>query len=214
MAVARGDPCLLVLVAMVAIGDILDYWFGAAPDDPATAKAKAALWWGRSEAIDAELHERFGATHEAAAAGQRGGWAATAEGRVALVVVLDQLSRNLHRGTPRAFAQDPAARSQALAAVEQGEDRSSPFFHRVFLYMPFEHSERLVDQERSCRLFEQLRAECSEPLREPARMYLQFARAHRDIVARFGRFPHRNAILGRPSSAEELRFLEQPGSAF
>lgn len=198
----------------VAAQEILDYWFGAAPDDPATAQHKAALWWGRSEATDAELHQRFDATHEAAVAGRLDGWAATPEGRVALVVVLDQLSRNLHRGTPRAFAQDPAARRQALAAVEQGEDRSGPFFHRVFLYLPFEHSERLGDQERCCRLFEQLRAECSEPLREAARMYLQFARAHRDIVARFGRFPHRNAILGRPSSAEELRFLEQPGSGF
>lgn len=202
------------MVEPVAAQEILDYWFGAAPDDPATAQRQAALWWGHSEATDAELHQRFDATHQAAVAGRLDGWAATPEGRVALVVVLDQLSRNLHRGTPRAFAQDPAARSQALAAVEHGEDRSSPFFHRVFLYMPFEHSERLGDQERSCRLFEQLRADCAEPLREAARMYLQFARAHRDIVARFGRFPHRNAILGRPSSAEERVFLEQPGSSF
>jgi uncharacterized protein (DUF924 family) len=130
------------------------------------------------------------------------------------VLVLDQLSRNLHRGTPGAFAQDPAALRVALAAVEQGEDRSYPFFHRVFLYMPLEHSERLADQERCCRLFDALLAECSEPLREPARTFLGFAHRHRDIVARFGRFPHRNAILGRQSSAEELRFLEQPGSSF
>lgn len=198
----------------VAAEEVLEYWFGAAPEDPATAQAKAALWWGRSEATDAELRERFGGTHEAASAGRLDGWAATPAGRVALVVVLDQLSRNLHRGTPRAFAHDPAARSLALAAVDTGQDRQSPFFHRVFLYLPLEHSERLGDQERCCRSFEQLRADCAEPLREAARMYLQFARAHRDIVARFGRFPHRNAILGRPSSAEELGFLERPGSSF
>lgn len=194
--------------------DILDHWFGGAPDDPATAGKKLALWWGSNPDTDAELRERFGATHEAAAAGQLDGWAATPEGRVALVLVLDQLSRNLHRGTPRAFAQDPAALRLALAAVEQGEDRSSPFFHRVFLYMPFEHSERLADQERCCRLFDALLAECPELLRGPARTFLDFAHRHRDIVARFGRFPHRNAILGRPSSAEEQRFLEQPGSSF
>lgn len=198
----------------VAAQEILDYWFGSAPDDPATAQRKAALWWGRSEATDAELHARFDATHQAATAGRLEGWAATLEGRVALVVVLDQLSRNIHRGTPGAFAQDPAARRHALAVIDRGEDRSCPFFHRVFLYLPLEHSERLADQERCCRLFEQLRDECPAPLQEAARMYLQFARAHRDIVARFGRFPHRNAILGRPSSAEEQAFLEQPGSAF
>lgn len=198
----------------VVAEDVLDYWFGAAPEDPATAQHKAALWWGRSEATDAELRERFGATHEAASAGHLDGWAATPAGRVALVVVLDQLSRNLHRGTPRAFAHDPAARSLALAAIDAGQDRVGPFFHRVFLYLPLEHSERLADQERCARLFEQLRVECPEPLRDLARAYLQYARAHRDIVARFGRFPHRNAILGRPSSAEELRFLEQPGSGF
>lgn len=194
--------------------DVLDYWFGADPDDPATASTKMPLWWGRSEATDAELRERFGAAHEDACAGRLDGWAGTPEGRVALVVVLDQLSRNLHRGTPRAFAQDPTARSLAVAAIEQGEDVTRPFFHRAFLYLPFEHSERLADQERCCRLFERLLAEAAEPLRATAKGYLQFAVQHRDIVARFGRFPHRNAILGRPSSAEELRFLEQPGSSF
>jgi uncharacterized protein (DUF924 family) len=194
--------------------DVLAYWFGDAPDDPTTASKKMSLWWGHREVTDAELRERFGAVHEEASAGRLDGWAATPEGRVALVVVLDQLSRNLHRGTARAFAQDPAARSLALTAVEQGEDRTRAFFHRVFLYMPFEHSERLADQERACRLFESLLVEAPEPLRTTAKTYLQYARQHRDIVARFGRFPHRNEILGRPSSAEELTFLEQPGSGF
>jgi uncharacterized protein (DUF924 family) len=194
--------------------DVLDRWFGGDPDDPATAERMAALWWGRGEATDAELRERFGATHEAAVQGRLDGWAATPDGRVALVVVLDQLSRNLHRGTPRAFAQDPAALRLVLEAVEAREDRSRPFFHRVFLYMPFQHAERLAEQERSCRLFERLVSEHDGPRREVARVYRRFAWLHRDIVARFGRFPHRNAILGRPSSAEELRFLEQPGSSF
>jgi uncharacterized protein (DUF924 family) len=194
--------------------DVLTYWFGDAPDDPATAEKQAKLWWGHREATDAELRERFGAVHDEASAGRLDGWAATPEGRVALVVVLDQLSRNLHRGTPRAFAQDPAALGHALAAIEQGEDRTRPFFHRVFLYVPFEHSERIADQERCCRLFDHLLEQAPEPLQGTAKYYLQYARQHRDIVARFGRFPHRNAILGRPSSAEELQFLAQPGSGF
>lgn len=198
----------------VAPQDVLEYWFGEAPDDPVTAERKAPLWWGRSEATDAELRERFGPTHEAASRGALEGWAATPAGRVALVIVLDQLSRNLHRGTPRAFAQDPAALRMAAAAVQSGEDRTQPFFHRVFLYLPFEHGERLADQERCCRLFDRLVAESPAPLQASARAYRDYAWQHRDIVARFGRFPHRNAILGRPSSAEELRFLAQPGSSF
>jgi uncharacterized protein (DUF924 family) len=194
--------------------DVLDHWFGEDPDDPATAERMAPLWWGRSEATDVELRERFAATHEAARRGELDGWAATPAGRVALVVVLDQLSRNLHRGTPRAFALDAAALRLSAAAVGSGEDRTRPFFHRVFLYLPFEHAERLADQERCCRLFDRLVAETPEPLRAVARGYRDFAWQHRDIVARFGRFPHRNAILGRPSTAEELRFLAQPGSSF
>lgn len=200
----------------VSPSDVLDAWFGGhAPDDPATGDRQAKLWWGHADATDEELRERFGEVHRAAAAGERDGWADTTSGRVALVLVLDQLSRNLHRGTPGAFAQDAAARRWARGAIEAGADRTAPFFHRVFLYMPLEHSESLRDQERCCRLFEALRDGCEEgPLRDKARAYLGFAQRHRDVVARFGRFPHRNAILGRPSSAEELRFLEGPGSSF
>lgn len=194
--------------------EILAYWFGGDPDDPATGGRQAGLWWSHDEAIDRELRERFGATHEAAGRGELRAWADDPEGRVALVVVLDQLSRNLHRGTPRAFEHDETALRLSLAAIERGEDRTRPFFHRVFLYMPFQHAERIGVQEQGCRAFERLRDEAPAPLRELASMYLDFMRRHRDIVARFGRFPHRNAILGRPSSAEELRFLQEPGSSF
>lgn len=199
----------------VAPQDVLDYWFGGHdPDDPATAGHQAGLWWGQAEPTDRELHERFGDTHQAAARGELQAWAEGPDGRVALVIVLDQLSRNLHRGTPRAFENDAAALRLVLGALERGEDRTRPFFHRLFLYMPFQHIERLTVQEQGCRLFEALRDEAPPPLREPAGLYLDFMLRHRDIVARFGRFPHRNAILGRPSSAEELRFLQQPGSSF
>lgn len=195
--------------------EVLSYWFGDhGPDDPTTGSGQAGLWWGQAEQTDRELAERFGVTHEAASRGELDAWASQPEGRVALVLVLDQLSRNLDRGTPRAFANDQAALRLTLEAIELGEDRARPFFHRVFLYMPFQHIERLVVQDQGCRMFERLRDECSEAHRELARKYLDFMRRHRDIVARFGRFPHRNAILGRPSSAEELHFLTQPGSSF
>lgn len=199
----------------VAPEALLDYWYGGHdPDDPATAGRQAGLWWGRSDQTDRELRERFGAAHAAAGRGELDGWAATPEGRVALVIVLDQLSRNLDRGTPRAFVHDEAALRLSLQAIASGQDRTRPFFHRVFLYMPFQHAERLGVQEQGCRLFERLRDESPPPLREPATLYLDFMWRHRDIVARFGRFPHRNAILGRPSSAEELRFLTEPNSSF
>ncbi|MCX4243532.1 DUF924 family protein [Paraliomyxa miuraensis] len=200
---------------IVEPAEVLEHWFGGHdPDDPATGRQQAGLWWGQAEHTDRELAERFGATHEAACRGELRAWASDPSGRVALVLVLDQLSRNLHRGTPRAFANDETALRSTLEAIARGEDRTRPFFHRVFLYMPFQHSERLAMQEQGGRMFERLRDEANDAQRELARMYLGFMWRHRDIVARFGRFPHRNAILGRPSSGEELRFLTQPGSSF
>ncbi len=199
----------------VAPSDILELWFGGHdPDDPATGDRQSKLWWGHDEATDRDLQERFAQTHQAATQGQLDGWADAPSGRVALVLMFDQLSRMLHRDTPGAFAQDAVARRWVQAATERGADRDLPFFHRVFLYMPLMHSEDLRDQERCCRLFEALRDENEGDRADKARSYGGFAVRHRDIIARFGRFPHRNAILGRPSSAEELRFLEGPGSSF
>lgn len=199
----------------VAPDDVLGFWFaGHDPDDPATGEHQGALWWGHGEQTDQEVRERFGSTHAAAASGRLSAWAKTPPGRLALVLVLDQVSRNLHRGTPQAFAQDPAAEGLVLDALGRGEDLELPFFHRVFLYMPLMHTEDIRGQERGCRVFDDLARTCAPPLRAKAESYRSYAQRHRDIVARFGRFPHRNAFLGRPSSAEELRFLEQPGSSF
>lgn len=199
----------------VAPEEILEHWFGGHdPDDPATGGRQSALWWGHDEQTDQRLRERFGATHEAAADGQLHAWTQTPAGQVALVLVLDQLSRNLHRGTPRAFALDPVAQRLTLDVVERGQDRDWPLYHRVFVYMPLMHSERLADQERCCQLFDALLPGCEGARRDRVAHHRNFAQKHRDIVARFGRFPHRNATLGRPSSAEEERFLERPGSSF
>jgi uncharacterized protein (DUF924 family) len=135
-------------------------------------------------------------------------WRGSREGRLALVIVLDQFSRNLFRDDARAFAQDAYAREVTRQAIAAGDEAGSGPFERQFLYLPFEHSEDMADQDRSVALFRELEAF------EETRGLSEWAVRHRDVVARFGRFPHRNAVLGRPSTAEEVAFLAQPGSRF
>jgi uncharacterized protein (DUF924 family) len=158
--------------------------------------------------FDREIRERFLPLYEKAAGGQLAHWKERAADCLALIVVLDQFPRNMFRGTARAFAADPLALEAARHAVAQGFDRTLPPLGRLFLYLPFEHSERLEDQLRACELMEPLKA-----FPETADTF-PYAEAHRDIVQRFGRFPHRNAALGRASTAEEIEFLKQPGSGF
>ena len=181
---------------------VLDFWFGPA-DSPGYGTARA-VWFESDSAFDAEVRQRFGAAIEPAAQGDLDGIAANAEGALALIILLDQFPRNVYRGTARAFAHDARARSVAHDALAAGHDRALAPFMRPFLYLPFEHSEAMADQDRSVALF---RAHGDERA-------LSFAIAHRDVIARFGRFPHRNAVLGRASTAEELAFLEQPGADF
>lgn len=185
--------------------DVLRYWFGA-PGEPDFLQPRSS-WFTKSEATDRAIAERFGAVVEAALSGQLEPWAATPRGALALIVVLDQFTRNIFRGTPRAFAGDARALALAKGLVDTGRDRMLEPVERWFAYMPFEHSERLLDQYEAVRLFEQLAADGVE---SP----LEWARRHFDVIARFGRFPHRNAILGRASTADEVEFLQQPGSGF
>ena len=170
--------------------DVVRFWSDAGPE----------RWFKRNEAFDAEFRSRFLAAHEAAAAGELAGWGDTAEGALALVLLLDQFPRNAFRGSARVYATDAQAREVADAAIAAGFDRQVPTGLRQFFYLPFMHSEDLRDLERCVRLNE---AVGGEPLR--------YARHHRDIVARFGRFPHRNPLLGRTSSPEEERFLAEGG---
>lgn len=181
---------------------ILDFWFGA-PDSDAYGKPRE-VWFKSDETFDAEISERFETALGQAAAGAHDGLAETADGALALTILLDQFPRNIYRGTPRAFAFDPRALAVARQALEAGHDQAVAPFQRTFLYLPFEHSESLADQERSVALFTTLGIENG----------IDYAIRHRDIIVRFGRFPHRNAILGRESTPEELSFLEQPDSAF
>ena len=190
----------------VTPADVLAFWFGSADTvDP--------RWFKRSDAFDAEIDNRFGATMQAALAGRLDVWALRPEGVLALIVLLDQFTRNVYRGTPAAFAGDTQALALAQKLVGSGEHLRLPPLRRWFAYMPLEHAEDLALQQQCVRLFEALAAEPG-PHREALAGALDYARRHRDVVARFGRFPHRNAILGRASTPEEAAFLLQPGSSF
>lgn len=188
------------------ISAINTFWFGAA-DDPVYGTDRPE-WFVKNPNFDREIGDRFGRVIEAAARGQLDMMAESPEGAVALVVVLDQFPRNVFRGDARAFAQDAHALHIANQALERGFDAQLMTVMRKFLYLPFEHSENLVDQDRSIALFEGLGGEQGEG------SALYWAQKHRDIIAQFGRFPHRNGMLGRVSTAEEKHYLSQPGSGF
>jgi len=194
---------------------LLDLWFGDDADDALRATRQAPLWWGKSCETDALLANRFGELAHAAAKGELAHWADVASGRLALILLLDQLPRNIHRGTPTAFARDPLAREQCLKGLSLGMDRQLSPLERVFFYLPLEHAECREQQARSVALFEDLAAEqAHSPAYETFAGFADFARRHQVIIARFGRFPHRNQILGRTSTPEETAFLQQPGSGF
>lgn len=193
---------------------LLDFWFGPLPDPEHYPSDRAPSWWKKDEAFDAEIRTRFGAWIEEALAGGMGDWADTPRGQIAYVVLLDQLTRNAFRGSGRMFAGDAMTQALVRTGVERGDDRAMPRIHRAFFYMPLMHSEELADQERCVELFDALASEAPEATQAAYRNNHDFAIRHRDIVARFGRFPHRNALLGRESTPEELAFLEQPGSSF
>jgi uncharacterized protein (DUF924 family) len=187
--------------------DVLDFWFGR-PGDAEYLQSRAA-WFRKDDDFDAAIRERFGAVIEAALRDQLAHWAHKRESAVALIVVLDQFPRNAFRGSARMFEGDALALTAARAMVDAGADRGLPGVMRQFVYLPFEHAEDMAMQHESMRLFGELARE------QPALADLpEWARKHFDIVARFGRYPHRNALLGRESTPEEMVFLQQPGSGF
>lgn len=190
------------MVSDTNYSEVLEFWFG-----PERGRSRAE-WFRKDAAFDAGIRSRFGELHARAARGELDGWRDAPESMLALVIVLDQFSRNLNRSDPRAFAQDAYARDCARQAVERRDDLALLPVERQFLYLPYEHSEDLADQERGVVLMSALDAF------EPTRGVSEWAVKHRDIVARFGRFPHRNAALGRASTPEETEFLKQPGSGF
>lgn len=194
--------------------DVLDYWFGTQVGDAATAAAQKKLWWSKDAAVDAEIRGRFGALVAAAAGGAHRNWADTPRGRLALILLFDQFPRNMYRDTPQAFAHDAQALQLALDGLAAGADSQLRPIERVFFYLPLEHAESAEMQERSVALFAALAAGVPAAERETFTGYADYAVRHRDIIRRFGRFPHRNRILGRASTPEETGFLKQPGSSF
>ena len=173
--------------------DVIDFWLKAGP----------AKWFARDAAFDALIRERFEADHHAAARREYDGWQDSPEGALALLILLDQIPRNIFRRSPHAFATDPLARAVARRAVEQGFDKQVDAALRPFFYLPFEHSEDPADQDSSVAL-------CTE---HGDAETLKWAVLHRDIISRFGRFPHRNAMLGRETTADEQAFLDKGGFA-
>ena len=179
---------------------VLRFWFD---------EAGSEKWFKVDPVFDARLRDRFYELWAGAAAGGLVSWETVAEDALALVIVLDQFPRNMHRGSRDAFASDPQARAVARRAIDAGHDRALTQRQRHFLYMPLMHSEELADQEQCIRCFDALQREAPK-----MKDLLGYAKRHRDIVARFGRFPHRNKVLGRYSTADEEKFLARPGSSF
>ncbi|MBD2167379.1 DUF924 domain-containing protein [Calothrix membranacea FACHB-236] len=185
---------------------ILEFWFGH-PDEPGYGKPKT-FWFNKTQDFDREMTNRFLKDYQKAAGGYLDDWVDLPETCLALILLLDQFPRNMFRGTPEAFATDWEALSAAQQAVARHYDREFLPVQRWFIYLPFEHSENLEDQRRCVKLFQQI---SHDPESASA---IKYAFRHMEIIERFGRFPHRNSILGRPSTPEEIEFLKQPDSFF
>lgn len=200
---------------MGEIEEVLDFWFGACGADGALEPARKKMWFGDGRKHDAAIRERFGALHERACRGELDKeWAVTPRGRIALIVVLDQFSRHIHRDTAAAFARDPAAQKLAVAGIDQGVDHRLVPAQRAFFYLPLEHAEDIELQRLCVRCFDGLARTVAPAWRKDYESFLDYARRHLEVIERLGRFPHRNKVLGRQSTLAELRFLKKPGSSF
>ena len=193
---------------------VLEFWFGADRARALRDPARSRLWWRKDPATDADIRARFDTWVAAALAGDLHHWADEPDGLLALVLLADQFTRNIQRDTPAAFAGDALALAWCRQGIARGDEARLSTAERAFLYMPLEHSERLADQDECVARFERLVAESAPADRGALAGMLDYARRHREVIARFGRFPHRNAILGRASTVEELAFLRTPGSSF
>jgi uncharacterized protein (DUF924 family) len=192
---------------------VLEFWLGDC-DDPDNVKRRGKLWFASTPEQDREVRERFEGLHERATRGELDHWTAAPRSTLALVVLLDQFTRNLYRRTSSAFANDPRSLHIAREAIERGFDQALHPVERAFLYMPFQHSEDMSDQDRSVRLYRELVNDCPESLKAFAGETSKFAELHRDLVKRFGRFPHRNDLLGRRNTEAERQYLEEGGHRF
>lgn len=202
-------------ISQISPDDVIHFWLGDLSQPGADPLAKAAVWWKKDEAFDREIRERFQETLERGVRGELGAWESSPRGRLALVLLYDQLSRNMFRGTARSFAQDACARELAKKAFDGGDDRVLSPIEVSFLLMPFMHGEDVALQQRAIDGFTKLRDEATDArLRDNFENSVKYCGMHMRIIERFGRFPHRNAILWRASTPEETEFSKQPGSSF
>lgn len=192
---------------------VLGYWLG--PDVPADAvPSTTTLWFRGGEAVDEHIRKTFLPLIEAAGKGELDAWQSTPRGSLALLLLLDQFTRNAYRGTAKAFGFDPKARAIAREALARGDDKTLSPILRTFFYLPFEHEESMDAQRLALEKFTAARDEATGEARKFLDMGIDYARKHLEIIERFGRFPHRNAIVGRESTPEEIEFLKQPDSSF
>jgi uncharacterized protein (DUF924 family) len=193
---------------------ILGFWFGRAADDSAEASAREAFWFGASRETDSLIRERFASAVEAAARGEFDSWVQVPRSTLALVLLLDQFPRNMWRGTAKAFAHDAQALRAAQEAVARGHlDNLAPL-EQAFLVLPFQHSESIEDQRESIRLSSEIAQAAPAAWRPVLEGYLQFAKEHFALIEQFGRFPHRNHVLGRAPTAKEEAYLSRGGASF
>ena len=193
---------------------LLDWWFGQAESPDEISADKGKLWFGKRDSQDLEARERFGVFVDQAMAGGLTEWTQRPEGWLAVVLLLDQLPRMIFRDTPKAFSGDLRAQKLVAQGITADFDRQLKPIQRVFIYLVFEHCENLAVQNEAVSRFIELVAEQPESERAVFADNLDYAERHQQVIARFGRFPHRNAVLGRESTAEELVFLSEPGSRF
>jgi len=193
---------------------LLQWWFGTADTPNEVAAQQGGLWFGKRDSQDREARERFADLVDQALAGGLTEWTQRPEGWLALVLLLDQLPRMIYRDTPAAFSGDLRAQQLVAQGIAADFDRQLPAIQRVFIYLVFEHCEHLAVQNEAISRFADLLAEQPQAQREVFADNLDYAERHQKIISRFGRFPHRNAILGRESTPEEVAFLREPGSRF
>jgi len=193
---------------------LLDWWFGTGTTAAEVAAARSALWFGKQDSQDVDARERFAGLVEQALAGELADWADSPQGWLALILLLDQLPRMIFRDSPQAFAGDGLARQLVLDGLDEEQEEALAPLQRVFVYLVLEHAEDLLLQDEAVRRFTRLLSVAAPAERALYADYLDYAERHRQVIVRFARFPHRNAVLGRPSTAEELAFLREPGSRF
>jgi uncharacterized protein (DUF924 family) len=193
---------------------VLDFWFQAGTMDQPTIDSRMDRWFTTDAVTDAVIRTEFGPLVDRASKGQLDGWAASPEGRLALILLLDQFRRSIYRGTPKAFSRDPQALKLCVEGAMKGDYKTLSPFQQAFYFMPLQHAESLKIQERSVKIYAGMVAGVSDTLKATFATFAQFAELHHDIVESFGRFPHRNKTLGRPNTPEEAEYLESGAPAF